>query len=111
MVEYLLAMFDLFNTGLDDGHTTYCTINSCLGDDFQYPGVSQQMLPGTGSYFTISSLARIQMHPSIRATRSGIVQTDDHGIIRPEEADQVECEGGQKNETIPAGNLRGADSQ
>ena len=72
MIEYLLAMFDLFNTGLDDGHTTYCTIKSCLGDDFPYPEVSQQMLPGIGSYFTTSSLARIQMHPSIQATRSGI---------------------------------------
>ena len=72
MVEYLLAMFDLFNTGLDDGHTTYCTISNCLVDEFQYPEVSQQMFPGIGSYFSTSSLARIQMHPTIKATRSGI---------------------------------------
>lgn len=72
MVEYLLAMFDLFNIDLDDGHTSYSTIINCLGATFQYPEITQQMVPRIASYFTTSSLARGQMMPSIQATKTGI---------------------------------------
>ncbi len=70
MVEYLLAMFDLFNIDLDDGHTSYSTIINCLGATFQYPEITQQMVPRIASYFTTSSLARGQMMPSIQAARA-----------------------------------------
>ena len=70
MVEYLMAMFDFFNTGLDDGHTSYCTAISAFGETFPYPEVKEQMLPGVNSYLTTSSVARGQMMPSIQATRS-----------------------------------------
>ncbi len=72
MVEYLLGMFDLFNTGLDDGHTAYCTIYSFLMPTFQYPEITQQMVPRIESYYTTSSIARGMMLPMVQETRSGI---------------------------------------
>ena len=70
MVEYLMAMFDLFNIGLDDGHTVYCTANNVLGENFLYPEVREQMLTGIASYLTTSGLARGQIMQAIQATRS-----------------------------------------
>ena len=72
MVEYLLGMFDLFNTDLDDGHTVYCTIYNSLMPTFQYPEITQQMVPRIASYYTTSSIARGMMVPMVRETRSGL---------------------------------------
>ena len=72
MVEYLLAMSDLFNIDLDDGHTSYSTIVSCLEGTFLYPEVTQQMIPAVHAILTTSTMARGTMMPSIQATRSAL---------------------------------------
>ena len=72
MIEYLLGMFDLFNTGLDDGHTVYCTVYNFLMPTFQYPEIMQQIASRIGSVYTTSSVARGEMLSPIQATRTGI---------------------------------------
>ena len=44
MLEYMKALYNLFNIGLDDGHSLYLGLHAAALPDFPYPEIAQEMI-------------------------------------------------------------------
>ena len=69
MVEYMLALYDLFNIGLDEGHTSYYGVNAIALPDFPYPELVTRIRPRISSVYQVSSYARLENQAEILKAR------------------------------------------
>ena len=69
MIEYMLALFDLFNIGLDDGHCAYTVLSSLALPDFPYPELTEKIRPRAGSEYETGSAFRWEISDGIQGTR------------------------------------------
>ncbi len=58
MTEYMLALYDLFNIGLDDGHCMYSGIDTLALPGFPYPEVVERIKTRLQSMFQLKNFAR-----------------------------------------------------
>jgi TPR repeat protein len=69
MTEYMLALNDLFNIGLDDGHCTYYGINAMALPDFPYPEVLEKMNARLQSMFQLKIFSLQEIGGEVRKAR------------------------------------------
>ena len=70
MLEYMLALYDLFNIGLDDGHCIYCGLSSLAQPDFPYPELLERIRPRVGSAYQCSTIFRWDNRDGIMEARN-----------------------------------------
>jgi hypothetical protein len=69
MTEYLLALNDLFNIGLDDGHCTYYGLNAMLLPDFPCPEVLEKIKNRLQSMYQLRNIALQEIGGEARKAR------------------------------------------
>ena len=72
MTEYMLALYNLFNIGLDDGHCTYYGINAIAYPDFPYPELIGKIRARIGSTIQLMNYTRLVIGEGIRTARKAI---------------------------------------
>ena len=69
MLEYMLALLDLFNIGLNDGHTMYFGLNVLLADS-PYPEMMRELYPRIDSQLQIRPYFLVEIADAVREARS-----------------------------------------
>ncbi len=69
MLEYMLALYDLFNIGLDDGHCTYNGFNAVSSPDFPYPELAGRIRARMGSLTQLRQYIQLENRESVVKTR------------------------------------------
>ena len=70
MLEYMLAVFDLFNLGLDEGHSGYNGFNGIGMPDFPYPMFANVASARAGSMYQARSFALDQIRGEVMKARN-----------------------------------------
>ncbi len=70
LLEYMLALYDLFNIGLDDGHCIYCMLSTIAQPDFPYPELVEKIEPRVDSGYQCSTMFRQENRDGIMETRN-----------------------------------------
>ena len=69
MVEYMLALNDLFNIGLNEGHCMYFGLNGVSEADFPYPELAKKIAGRSQSNFQLKSIGLQQVDAEVRKAR------------------------------------------
>ena len=70
MVEYMLALNDLFCIGLDEGHCSYFGFNALSDPDFPFPELAQQIANRIQSMLEIKVLALENINMAVKKART-----------------------------------------
>ena len=70
MVEYMLALNDLFCIGLDEGHCSYFGFNALSDPDFPFPELAQQIANRIQSMLEIKALALDEIDTAVKKART-----------------------------------------
>ncbi|MER2056539.1 MAG: S41 family peptidase, partial [Clostridia bacterium] len=69
MVEYMLALNDLFNIGLNEGHCMYVGLNGVSEADFPLPELAKKIAGRSQSNFQLKSIGLLQVNAEVRKAR------------------------------------------
>ena len=70
MIEYMLALYDLFNIGLNDGHCSYFGFDTMTLPDFPYPEVVERIMLRADSMNQVSSVPQSEIKAEIEQARA-----------------------------------------
>ena len=70
MIEYMLALYDLINIGLDDSHTSYFGFSTVWDPDFPYPEVTEELNIRAKSEFQCRGYARDDVRNTVEKARN-----------------------------------------
>ena len=69
MLEYMMALYDLFNIGLNEGHCMYMGLNALTSPDFPYPELYEKIRARLTSMFQLKTYALLEMQMEIEKAR------------------------------------------
>ena len=72
MLEYMLALLDLFNIGLNEGHTMYCGFNAFALPDFPCPEIISKIENRINSMFQVKSNFLNELIDAVRKARTAV---------------------------------------
>ena len=70
MIEYMLALNDLFNIGLNEGHSMYLAFNAMALPDFPYPEIVEKIRLRLNSSLQVKSFALQEIGAAVKKARN-----------------------------------------
>ena len=70
MIEYMLALYDLFNIGLNDGHCSYFGFDTMALPEFPFPEVVERIMLRADSMDQVSSVPQSEIKAEIEQARA-----------------------------------------